>query len=388
MYYIIVTILIQYICYDKNMNIRDYCVWRGDITFDIDPFNYVDNLVFSILSYYDFDEYFKNNEVYTIKQLFDLYSKDRQSDGLLKLIANTKRYSNLKVHNYVSILHKEKIEQFAALMIDLDFFTTIVSYRGTDDTLTGWNEDFRLSYTEIPAQKDALDYLNNSKFYKKYIVLGHSKGGHLALYASVKCNKNIQKRIIKVISNDGPGLSDGSYNQNDYENIKDRFIKIIPEKSLFGLLFENNEKRIVIKSSANGLEQHNMETWQVEGNKLVELDDTDDNSKLTKQVFDDFLIKTTKESRKIFIREYFNKLRLSDINTISDFASGDIIKILTVLKNINDVNDVAKDTTGILMKCFIDVYGSSFIKNVGHTVSNIAEGAVKQFEQIANLTKK
>ena len=37
----------QYICYDKDMNMYDYCKWRGDITFDKDPFNYVDNIIFS-----------------------------------------------------------------------------------------------------------------------------------------------------------------------------------------------------------------------------------------------------------------------------------------------------------------------------------------------------
>ncbi|CBK74703.1 hypothetical protein CIY_19950 [Butyrivibrio fibrisolvens 16/4] len=37
-------------------NIEDYLVWRGDVPFDIDPFNEVDNAIFSELVYSAFDD--------------------------------------------------------------------------------------------------------------------------------------------------------------------------------------------------------------------------------------------------------------------------------------------------------------------------------------------
>ena len=41
---------------DGNMpNILDYVDWRGDITFDKSPFNDIDNLIFTQLSYINFD---------------------------------------------------------------------------------------------------------------------------------------------------------------------------------------------------------------------------------------------------------------------------------------------------------------------------------------------
>ncbi len=36
-------------------NILDYVDWRGDITFDKSPFNDIDNLIFTQLSYINFD---------------------------------------------------------------------------------------------------------------------------------------------------------------------------------------------------------------------------------------------------------------------------------------------------------------------------------------------
>ena len=35
-------------------NIEDYIAWRGDLSFDVDPFNEVDNLILSELAYSDF----------------------------------------------------------------------------------------------------------------------------------------------------------------------------------------------------------------------------------------------------------------------------------------------------------------------------------------------
>ena len=35
-------------------NLLDYLEWRGDLTFDQTPFNEVDNLILSELSYVDF----------------------------------------------------------------------------------------------------------------------------------------------------------------------------------------------------------------------------------------------------------------------------------------------------------------------------------------------
>ena len=66
--------------------------------------------------------------------------------------------------------------------------TYLIVFRGTDDSIIGWKEDFHLTYMkEIPAQKHALRYLKN--FFarhpkQKVILAGHSKGGNLAIYAA------------------------------------------------------------------------------------------------------------------------------------------------------------------------------------------------------------
>ena len=51
-------------------------------------------------------------------------------------------------------------KQFSAMTYRLNLDTYLIVFRGTDDSIIGWKEDFHLTYMkEIPAQKHALRYL-------------------------------------------------------------------------------------------------------------------------------------------------------------------------------------------------------------------------------------
>ncbi len=59
-----------------------------------------------------------------------------------------------------------------------------VAFRGTDNTITGWREDFNMGYlSETPGQLRAVEYLNRAVTDKKQRVRvgGHSKGGNFAV---------------------------------------------------------------------------------------------------------------------------------------------------------------------------------------------------------------
>ena len=51
------------------MNIVDYIRWRGDLSFKVDPFNDVDNLVFSQMIYADFDDLLKREDRMSIREI-------------------------------------------------------------------------------------------------------------------------------------------------------------------------------------------------------------------------------------------------------------------------------------------------------------------------------
>ena len=100
--------------------------------------------------------------------------------------------------------------QFAALTVELSPGELFLSFRGTDNTLVGWKEDFNMSFVcPVPAQRLALDYVTKIAYREsdRLILGGHSKGGNLALYAACSLPEEQWAMIRRVFLLDGPGLS-------------------------------------------------------------------------------------------------------------------------------------------------------------------------------------
>lgn len=342
----------------------DYCIWRGDITFKYDPFNEVDNLLLSQITYIKFDDYITSTDKKTIKELSDLCLDNyetlkngkkivNENIAILTAMANTKRFRDCIIHHYCSHLYKDSTEQFAAMMIDLPDKTTVVSFRGTDETFIGWKEDLMLSYQSVNAQRDALKYVEEycNILFRKYRFIGHSKGGNLALYAATNCKKKLKKKIIQVISNDGPGLIKGSYSLEDYEAIKDRYTLIASEKYGVGTIYEMANNKKIVKTSANNIvSAHNMLTWIIEGNHLINADKESSETELTRKIINQILEETNEEEREILVEEIFKCLEQYDIHTTIQLSEGGLPLFVKILKSLNDMDNVAKKTASKMLK--------------------------------------
>ncbi len=199
-------------------NIFDYMKWR-DLPLKKVEFNEIDNLILSRVSYFPFDELIKDEEKITLKEAYDRYKKinkkkeitflQKEDKDLFKILANSVRFSDIFISDYVNKINIEEEKQFSAITIFLQDDNIYVSYRGTDNTVIGWKEDLNMSFSNlVRSQVEAVNYLDNiaKKYKNKIIVGGHSKGGNLAIYASVFCKDKYKKRIIKVYNNDGPRI--------------------------------------------------------------------------------------------------------------------------------------------------------------------------------------
>ena len=185
-------------------NLFDYISWRGDITFDKDPFNKLDALYFAQLSYMNLDYVVSedfNNSI-TIRQLAKEYRKlpdlrernnmgfliNEKTPNLLFEAASADRFKDVKVCGFRNIFSEKNVEQFAVVSFIIGK-NVIISYRGTDDTIIGFQEDFEIAYkNQVPAQVDGLKYFEDiiSAYPKyKFILVGHSKGGNIALNTAV-----------------------------------------------------------------------------------------------------------------------------------------------------------------------------------------------------------
>ena len=88
--------------------------------------------------------------------------------------------------------------QFSALTIRLPKEQIFVAFRGTDDTIVGWREDFNLSFLEeVPSQRRAVEYLDALDLppEAELYVGGHSKGGNLAVFGATHASASIKNSV-------------------------------------------------------------------------------------------------------------------------------------------------------------------------------------------------
>ncbi len=314
-------------------NIFDYIKWRGDLSLQKDEFNEIDNLILSRFSYFPFDKIIKENEVVTIKELSKRFQENdvkkmailwKDDIKLFPQMGMSKRFGEMRATKYVNKINIEQEKQFSAITIIMPDDTIYVSYRGTDNTVIGWKEDFNIAFrSHIPSQLDALKYLEEiaEKYPNKLRIGGHSKGGNLAVYASVFANKNLKDRIINIYNNDGPGFNDEIIEKEEYKEIIKKVNTYIPQDSIFGRLLNHEEKYTVVKSTQKGLMQHDLYSWQLIGKKFISLKEVTNGSKFIDKSIKDWFEQIDINQREQVIDIIFQIINTTKIETILDLKN-------------------------------------------------------------------
>ena len=265
-------------------NVCDYVRWRGDLTLEQSEFNEIDNLILARFSYFPFDKIIRENEIATIKELSRRFSNQdvtklpilwKDDVELFPLMGNSKRFGGMLATKYINKIDAEQEKQFSAITVLMPDGTIYVSYRGTDNTIVGWKEDFNMSFkSHIASQISAKQYLEEiAKEYpsSKIIIGGHSKGGNIAVYAATFASKDVKDRIINVYNNDGPGFCEDVIETPEYQEILPRVHTYIPQSSIIGRLMNHKEKYTIVESVQRGIMQHDLYSWQVLGKEFVTL---------------------------------------------------------------------------------------------------------------------
>lgn len=332
-------------------NLMDYLDWRGDLTFREAPFNEVDNLILAQLVYVEFAGIVPapgEEGTITVKEACELFfaahdrkeimervSMTKTAAFVLEKMAQTERFCNAQLFDYINDISKEEQSQFSVVCVRLDDKSIYVSFSGTDNTIVGWRENFNMGYlSETPGQLKAVDYLNHmvKEDWKKIRVGGHSKGGNLSVYASVKCDRNIQKRIVKVYSNDGPGFSEEMIQSKEYQWMLPKIKTILPESSIVGMLLEHQEKFEVVKSSQSGIQQHDAMSWEVLGSHFVYVEEVAPQSILLDETMKKWIFQLTKEQREEIVDTVFSMLDDAKIYTVDDFYNSKWKKVQELMK--------------------------------------------------------
>ena len=175
----------------------------------------------------------------------------------------------------------------------------------------------------IPSQEEAVRYIEKAALYcpGKILTGGHSKGGNLAVYAAAMCRENIQNRIAKVYSHDGPGFLESTLQSKQFQTISSRIEKTLPQSSVIGMLLEHREQFDVIKSNSLGLLQHDQFTWEIEGNHFISIDHLTKNAKFADKTLTEWLNHISETDRERFVDALYSVLSANNLTSIDDFKA-------------------------------------------------------------------
>ena len=136
-------------------NIFDYMFWRGDLSFSEREFNDVDGVILARLSYLPFELIMNQNSSKEItiaemaKKLIAYPNIEnmviqKEDIQFLNELLNSKRFNSMKLFDYINKIDEKTQTQFSAITIKINENELYISFRGTDNTLIGWKEDFNM----------------------------------------------------------------------------------------------------------------------------------------------------------------------------------------------------------------------------------------------------
>lgn len=322
----------------------DYLNWRGDLSFEIDGINEVDCLVFSTLAYIDFSTapFVNTMSPRMAPSLGEVYSAltegkrgDKKFNELLRLCAHSNRFKDVEIFAYKSII--DDTTQFCAMSFLTPTNDLVITFRGTDDSLIGWEEDLKMSFSKIPAQQYAQEYVNevcDNYLGSPVYITGHSKGGNLAIWAGAHLSDSNFKRLKMIYDNDGPGFCGDFTKTQGYRRILDKTVKFVVDSSIIGMFLENDTQQKIVASSEIGtLMQHYPMSWVIVGNKFFTLESRSAVATAADSIIDEWIDSLSFEERKQVTEIIFDILRSSNAKTLTELRGPDAAqKMLPMLK--------------------------------------------------------
>ena len=350
------------------VNLLDYLVNDSIYRFDEKPFNDIDGLLMTKLTYLNWREVVDEKPV-RLGQAADRYFLLNGPDSIggnkhkrlyrmaLSMMAHSNRYKDIRLMDYVCDVDYEKEKQFGAMTMEIGRKLYYVAFQGTDGMVASWKEDFNMAYTTpVPAQQDAEAYLHRQLKSRRgrFMVGGHSKGGNLAVYAAVK---NLNPRIIKVQNFDGPGFSEQFIQQKNYQKMLPRMLTIVPESSIIGNLMNSRiEKKIVASQAREITEQHNGINWEVDDDDFKVVESQSEFSRFINEGLSDWFRDLSNQQKEVFINTVYDTITDMKLQTVRDLENR---KSEFLSRSISGFSKYDPDTRNIMVQTLLSLLKSS-----------------------------
>ena len=339
--------------------ISDYIQWMSDYPCLLTGFHEPDAVLLSLLSYIDYAPVIRDiGESFRLRAAVPYTENDglpvmitgvgKNYNEILRLAAQSVRYGNMILENYLDLQRDDPPLQFSAVCFKDEAFS-FIAFRGTDSSLAGWKEDFMISFTRTEAQKLALKYAQNHITPGQHWYMGgHSKGGNELLYAASLLSEEQWNLVDRIFLLDGPGLCPEVMDLEVMKRLDGKTTRIIPEFSVVGKLFEPQitDSRI-LRSTATGILQHDPSTWGIDHGKLAVTAENDHTSRWISETLDQWVRGITQEERPVFVNELFAALSAGGAGNLEDF---NMEKLRAAMKHIGSFSEITRNTISDLPK--------------------------------------
>ncbi len=316
-----------------------------------------------------------------VDQLFRDSRFEANNRALFHEMCESKRYSTMKCMYCAYHTCTEDETQFMALTCILSDGSVKVLYRGTDETLIGWKEDFNMAFQyPIPGQQASRIYLEQIEPYigKGFDLIGHSKGGNLAVYAAMNVREQIQRQIRHIYNLDGPGFRTEVYGMGNFERIADRIIKIIPHSSIVGMLLENHGEYKVVKSTNIGFLQHDPYSWLVDRIDFVYEERMDEGHRIMDENLNQWAMGLPKEEVESFVNALYQIVAASESTDLISFTKNWTKSLSGMANAIQNLDEETKGCIHRVMKSLANASKERIWEETGSFIHSKIEGLTSQ----------
>lgn len=383
---------------DVEQFIKSY----GEVSFEEKPFCDADNVALCSAFYMPLDKIVSpdfdiqpRDFAEVSETMFEYMGSKHKALGImitkncsitLEELAHCPRYEGTKVVACREVFQTDPAVQFGAATFILPDGTLVIPFRGTDDTIAGWKEDFDLFLKKgIPSHQIAVDYLEEAaaKFDGDIILCGHSKGGNVALYAALNCSQQVRDRLKLVYNNDGPGFIDYSFlSTSAYRELLPKYRHFVPDSSMVGMLLAHDEDYTVVKSKRHiGALQHDLATWRISDGEMQTAPELTKQGRFYDLGLSRFIYRISDEQSEVVDKVFTELIDATGELSLTGFVKNLIPAIDGAVKKWKDIDDSTKEA-------FKDTFKGAGMLLVGTAKAVKDEAVSATAEKVKTLSDK
>ena len=357
-------------------NLFDYLYWRGDLSLRFVQFQELDGAILARLAYLPLERLFPQGLERPLPlaeagaQLLALPGLAEQMTQpedlhLLRVLLTGERFRHAELVGFSSLTDEESQTQFSALALRLRPDEVTVAFRGTDNTLVGWKEDFNMGFVcPVPGQTLAVQYLERLavRYSGALRLCGHSKGGNLAVYAAAFCAPAVQERILGVYNYDGPGFDETVLFREGYRAVCARAHTFVPQSSVIGMLLGHEEAYTIVHSERVGLMQHDIYSWEVERDGFHHLETVTNSSRFIDYTIKAWIAGMDAQQRERFVDAIYGIMKETKAETLRDLNENRINSARHVLRSLRSLDEQTRSDVTHALSLLVRSTKAGFIQ--------------------------